>query len=44
MSVAAEPLGEVSGTAKKQMSDMPSAYLTFKTKDGKTLGTYLMSL
>ncbi len=44
LAVAAEPLGEVSGTAKKQMSDMPSAYLTFKTKDGKTLGTYLMSL
>ena len=35
---------EVSGTAKKQTPDMPSAYLTFKTKDGQTIGTYLMSL
>jgi hypothetical protein len=41
---AAEPRAEVSGTAKKQTSDMPSAYLTFKTKDGQTLGTYLVSL
>ncbi len=41
---AADARAEVSGTAKKQTSDMPSAYLTFKTKDGHTIGTYLMSL
>jgi len=35
---------EVSGTSKKQMPDMPSAYLTLKTKDGQPLGTYLVSL
>jgi hypothetical protein len=40
----AEERAEVSGTSKKQSSDMPSAYLTFKTKDGQTIGKYLMSL
>jgi ResB-like family len=40
----AEPRAEVSGTAKKQTSDMPSAYLAFKTKDGQPIGTYLVSL
>ncbi len=39
-----DPQPEVSGTAKKQESDMPAAYLTFTTKDGKDLGTYLLSL
>jgi hypothetical protein len=40
----AEPRAEVSGTSKKQTSDMPSAYLTLMTKDGQTIGTYLTSL
>jgi hypothetical protein len=40
----AVPQEEVSGTAKQQMPDMPSAYLTFTTKDGQPLGTYLVSL
>ena len=35
---------EVSGTDKKQTADTPAAYLKFKTKDGKLLGTYLMSV
>ncbi len=39
----ADPRAEVSGTSKKQTSDMPSAYVTF-TKDGQNLGTYLTSL
>jgi ResB-like family protein len=40
----AEERAEVSGTSKKQSNDMPSANLTFLTKDGQTIGTYLMSL
>jgi hypothetical protein len=35
---------EVSGTAKKQTVDAPAAYLTFKTKGGEVLGTYLMQV
>jgi hypothetical protein len=34
---------EVSGTARQQTADTPSAYLTFITRDGKELGTYLTS-
>ncbi len=41
---AAIPAEEVSGTSKKQTPDTPSAYLTFKSKDGQELGTYLMSI
>ncbi|HEX5269437.1 MAG TPA: cytochrome c biogenesis protein ResB, partial [Gemmataceae bacterium] len=40
---AAEERAEVSGTAKKQSSDMPSVYLILK-KSGEEIGTYLMSL
>jgi hypothetical protein len=39
---AAVPLQEVSGTAKQQTADTPAAYLTFKTKDGQALGTFLV--
>jgi hypothetical protein len=35
---------EVSGTAKKQEADAPAAYLKLTTKDGRPLGTYLMSI
>jgi hypothetical protein len=38
------PRDEVSGTSRKNEADVASAYLTFKTKDGHVLGTYLMSL
>jgi hypothetical protein len=35
---------EVSGASTKQTVDVPSAYVTFKSKaDGKPLGTYLLS-
>jgi cytochrome c biogenesis protein ResB len=35
---------EVSGTDKTQTIDVPSAYLTFRAKDGQLIGTYLMSV
>jgi hypothetical protein len=43
--VRAEPRGEVAGTDTEQKSDIPSAYITLKPKNGgEPLGTYLVSL
>jgi hypothetical protein len=43
--VRADARNEVSGTDTKQQSDIPSAYVTFRPKDGGgPIGTYLVSL
>ncbi len=45
LQVKAVPRGEVAGTDTKQESDIPSAYVTLRPKDGgEPIGTYLVSL
>lgn len=39
-----EPVKEVSGADTEQKIDLPSAYVRLTDKDGKDLGTYLVSL